>query len=81
MQFSLDNMEQLKSCSNPSTPSPKTLTQKDSQKVFKFGNLTIPLAPQDSEKELSVKAKDVVAEMEDLSFMLSSVLMFPLKSR
>ena len=81
MQFSLDPQGQFKLPSAPSTPSPQPSRGKDSNKVFKFGNVTIPLAPQDSEQQLSNKAKEVVAEIEDLSFMLSSVLMFPLKSR
>lgn len=80
MGFSMDPQGQVKNVATPS-PSPKLSSSKDLQKVFKFGNVTIPLEPCGDEEKLSDEAKEIVSEIEDLSFMLSSVLMFPLKSR
>ncbi|XP_031565979.1 aftiphilin-like isoform X2 [Actinia tenebrosa] len=61
---------------NEPSPSPKITNGKN---VFKFNNITIPLAT--NEGNLSEQAKTVVKDFEDLTFMLSKVLMFPLKSK
>lgn len=48
------------------------------KKVWQHGGVTIPLS-QGKRSELSATAKSVLEQLEDLTFMNSSVLMFPLK--
>lgn len=58
---------------------PQKATSINTKKVWQHGGVTIPLS-QGSKAELSVAAKSVLEQFEDLTFMTSSVLMFPLKS-
>ena len=60
--------------------SPKPQKISDTKKVWQHGGVTIPLSSQQNRAELSAAAKSVVGQLEDLAFMNSSVLMFPLKS-
>ncbi|KAJ7365299.1 hypothetical protein OS493_005403 [Desmophyllum pertusum] len=59
--------------------SPKLQTKSDTKKVWQHGGVTIPLSSQESRAQLSAAAKNILDELEDLKFMRSSVLMFPLK--
>ena len=60
--------------------SPKPQKTSDTKKVWQHGGVTIPLSSQQSKAQLSVAAKSILDELEDLKFMTSSVLMFPLKN-
>lgn len=60
--------------------SPKPQKPSDTKKVWQHGGVTIPLSSQESRAQLSPAAKSILDELEDLRFMSSSVLMFPLKS-
>ncbi|XP_020603486.1 uncharacterized protein LOC110042451 [Orbicella faveolata] len=60
--------------------SPKPQKTSDTKKVWQHGGVTIPLSSQESRAQLSAAAKSILDELEDLRFMSSSVLMFPLKS-
>lgn len=60
--------------------SPKPQKTSDTKKVWQHGGVTIPLSSQESRAQLSPAAKSILDELEDLRFMSSSVLMFPLKS-
>lgn len=53
-------------------------SSKDQKKIFKFNTSTVSLPSDD--KNLSESSRKIVSDFEDLSFMLSKVLMFPLKS-
>lgn len=59
--------------------SPKLQKSSDTKKVWQHGGVTIPLSSQESRAQLSAAAKSILDELEDLNFMTSSVLMFPLK--
>lgn len=59
--------------------SPKLQKSSDTKTVWQHGGVTIPLSSQESRAQLSAAAKTILDELEDLSFMTSSVLMFPLK--
>lgn len=59
--------------------SPKPQKTSDGKKVWQHGGVTIPLSSQESRAQLSPAAKSILDELEDLKFMSSSVLMFPLK--
>ena len=59
---------------------PKPQKTSDTKKVWKHGGVTIPLTSPESRAQLSPAAKSILDELEDLRFMSSSVLMFPLKS-
>ena len=59
--------------------SPKPQKPSNTNKVWQHGRVTIPLSSQQHKVQLSVAAKTVLNDLEDLSFMCSSVLMFPLK--
>jgi hypothetical protein len=61
-----------------SSGSPKVFEGRDQKNIFKFNSTTISVATD--EGNLSEPAKRVVKDFEDLSFMLSKVLMFPLKT-
>lgn len=60
--------------------SPKPQKTSDTKKVWQHGGVTIPLSSQQSKAQLSAAAKSILDELEDLKFMTSSVLMFPLKN-
>ena len=61
-----------------SNESPK-VNHKDMKKMFKLNTTAIALPSDD--KNLSEPSKKIVKDFEDLAFMLSKVLMFPLKSQ
>ena len=60
--------------------SPKPQKSSDTKRVWQHGGVTIPLSSQENRVQLSAAAKSALDDLEDLSFMRSSVLMFPLKS-
>lgn len=60
--------------------SPKLQKPSDTNRVWQHGGVTIPLTSQQQRAPLSAAAKAVFNDLEDLSFMGSSVLMFPLKA-
>ncbi|XP_048585770.1 dentin sialophosphoprotein isoform X2 [Nematostella vectensis] len=66
---------------SPFAESPSLPSGAEAKKVFKFGNVLIPLNSDQGNKDLSGAAKEIADDLEDLSFMLSKVLMFPLKSK
>ncbi|EDO36762.1 predicted protein [Nematostella vectensis] len=66
---------------SPFAESPSLPSGAEAKKVFKFGNVLIPLNSDQGNKNLSGAAKEIADDLEDLSFMLSKVLMFPLKSK
>ena len=59
---------------------PKPQKTSDTKKVWQRGGVTIPLSSQENRAQVSPAAKSILDELEDLRFMSSSVLMFPLKS-
>lgn len=71
--FSSSSLDSQKS---DSPMPPKT---SDAKKVWQHGGVTIPLSSQESRAQLSPATKSILDELEDLKFMSSSVLMFPLK--
>lgn len=62
------------------SPKPQNRSSVDAKKVWQHGGVTIPLSSQQNKIELSATAKSLLGQLEDLTFMNSSVLMFPLKS-
>ena len=62
------------------TESHKPSEGKGAKAVWQFGGVTIPLVSQETEVKLSEQGKALIAELEDLTFMQSPVLMFPIKS-
>ena len=61
------------------SPKLPKITLTETKKVWQHGGVTIPLSSQQTKTELSAAAKSVLGQLEDLTFMTSSVLMFPLK--
>lgn len=59
--------------------SPKPQKTSDSKKVWQRGGVTIPLSSHEKQAQLSAAAKNILDQLEDLAFMNSPVLMFPLK--
>ena len=66
--------------SNPSMPSASELKTVPAKAVWQFGDVTIPLASQATEVKLSERGAVLLSDLEDLAFMQSPVLMFPIKT-
>ena len=73
LNISLSSVDQRK------LDSPKPQKTSDTKKVWQRGGVTIPLSSQEKQAQLSAEAKNILDQLEDLAFMNSPVLMFPLK--
>ena len=73
LNISLSSVDQQK------LDSPKPQKTSDTKKVWQRGGVTIPLPSQEKQAQLSAAAKNILDQLEDLAFMNSPVLMFPLK--
>lgn len=73
LNISLSSVDQQK------LDSPKPQKTSDTKKVWQRGGVTIPLSSQEKQAQLSAAAKNILDQLEDLAFMNSPVLMFPLK--